>query len=253
MIKKHYKEILVWIFLPVFVVLFLLLIVYGFEKMDIHAPGSREMWMGLIGAALGGWFTMAGVLVTIYKQEEENKEDKRLEFMPVLKFCIIDMHNMDEEEPMFDATLSCLNGELFTSGFEFIEQKKCKMIEISILNNVCVFDFTIEGCLINGKEMKKGIFFNPDLRRLVEDEKYRLIFDNGDYTNTNEFCLIRFSYKDIFGHQYYQDLPLVYFEVNSNTEHCLEIRDVKAPILVSGNERSLEQVAKEYCDYGILF
>lgn len=261
MIKKHGREIIIWILIPVLIVLALLFMVYIFEIRSIHVPGSREMWIGLIGAVLGGMFTMIGVLVTIYKQEEQNAESKRLEYMPILAFEIIEPdkitgdNNLMMNEPLiFNGILSCWKGELCTTAFQFVEEKLCKAIEISVLNNACVFDFTLEGCLINGKEVNKGEAFNPDMRRLVSDEKYRLIFDNEDYSNRNEFCLIRFSYSDLFGNKYFQDLPIEYVEIihDDIIEHSIEIRDVKAPKLVNGKMKSLEEEAKEYCDYNIL-
>lgn len=258
MIKKHGKELATWIVIPVLVVLALLFMVYVFEIKNIHVPGSREMWIGLIGAVLGGMFTMIGILVTIYEQEEQNEESKRLEYMPILAFEIIepDRIKVDDtdimnDEPIYDGILACLEGELCTSAFQFFEEKLCKAIQISVLNNACVFDFTMDGCLINGKEIHKGDAFNPAMRRLVSGEKYTLIFDNGDYLNKNEFCLIRFSYKDIFGNKYYQDLPIEYDEIDNDglIEHYIEIRDIKAPILVTDEVKNLEEASKEYCDY----
>lgn len=219
------------------------------------------MWIGLIGAVLGGMFTMIGVLVTIYKQEEQNKENKRLEYMPVLEFTItepdrikVDDGDIMNDEPIFDATLACWEGELCASAFQFVEEKLCKAIVISVLNNACVFDFTMEGCLINGKEIHKGDAFSPCMKRLVSGEKYTLIFDNGDYSNKNEFCLIRFTYKDIFGNKYYQDLPIEYTEIDKDglIEQFIEIRDIKAPIFVTDEAKRLEEAAKEYCDYNEL-
>ena len=124
---------------------------------------------------------------------------------------------------------------------------------ISVLNNRCVFDFTIEGCLINGKEIEKGEAFNPASTRLISGEEYKLIFDYGDYSNTNVFCLLRFSYKDVFGNGYYQDLPFEYDEIlyGESMEQSVEIRDIKAPLLINSKTKSLEDVAKEYCDYKV--
>lgn len=258
MIKKHGKELATWIVIPVVVVLILLFIVYVFERYGIHVPGSREMWIGLIGAVLGGMFTMIGVLITIYKQEEQNQEDKRLEYMPILAFEIVepdrirvDDGDMIYDEPLFDGTLSCLGGELCTTAFQFVEEKLCKAIQISILNNTCVFDFTIDGCLIDGKEIQKGDAFSPAMRRIVTGEKYRLILDNGEYSERNEFWLIRFIYKDIFGNKYYQDLPIQYLERDNEgiVEQEIEIRDIKAPVFYRDKMKCLEESAKEYCDY----
>lgn len=258
--KRHRKEVAIWIVIPIIIVLAILLLVYLFEILGIHVPGPREMWIGLIGAVLGGMFTMTGVLITVYKQEEQIKEDRRLGYMPILRFEIVSVDKIDKDCQMeiggrltFDGTLSCQEGELTTSAFRFVEEKICKAIEVSVLNNTCVFDFVIEGCLIKGKEIPKGSTFAPASRRLVSGEVYRLIFDNGDYSETNEACLIRFSYRDIFGNKYYQDLPIEYIEIDYNgvREHHIEIRDLKAPILVKEDVKTLEVVQREYCDFEI--
>ena len=62
----------------IIVVLLMLLLVTFFEFFGIHVPGSREMWIGLIGAVIGGLFTLLGVLATIYKQQENDGEKRRL-------------------------------------------------------------------------------------------------------------------------------------------------------------------------------
>ena len=259
MIRKYGREFLIWGLLSITLVLVLLGIVYVFEIRNYHVPGTRDMWIGLIGAVLGGMFTMIGVRVTTLSQEEQNEERKRLEYMPLLAFNLIE-HSLKSKkealtkgEPTFDGTFACLQGELCTTAFQFVEEKICKIIEISVLNNVCVFDFTIEGCLINGKEIHKGKAFSPSKRRLVTGEKYNLIFDDGDYKNTNEFCLIRFSYKDVFGNKYYQDLPFIYDEVDSYGEikQLIQIRDIKSPRWIVDGEVSLEVSAKDYIDYEV--
>lgn len=33
--------------------------------LNIDVPGSRKMWIGLIGAMLGGFYTMLGVIITM--------------------------------------------------------------------------------------------------------------------------------------------------------------------------------------------
>ena len=68
--RNKRKEIALWSGIPVLIVWALLALVYIFEVLNIHVPGSRDMWIGLIGAVLGGAFTMNGVITTIHKQEE---------------------------------------------------------------------------------------------------------------------------------------------------------------------------------------
>ena len=60
-----------------------------------------------------------------------------------------------------DVTLACMQGELLTTGFSFLEDKRCSMFRIEVVNQKCAFDYTIESCLINGKEIQKSECFQP--------------------------------------------------------------------------------------------
>ena len=67
--RKYVKEAIGCMMISVVIVLLLLGMVAVFEYLEIHVPGSREMWIGLIGAVLGGAFTLIGVLITLYHQK----------------------------------------------------------------------------------------------------------------------------------------------------------------------------------------
>ena len=54
--RKYVKEAIGCMMISVVIVLLLLGMVAVFEYLEIHVPGSREMWIGLIGAVLGGAF-----------------------------------------------------------------------------------------------------------------------------------------------------------------------------------------------------
>lgn len=87
MIWKKHKKLFILCTLLIGAIVFLLLgVVWLLEVLQIHLPGSREMWIGLIGALMGGAFTLYGVLITIFKQEEEQATQRRLENMPLLGF-----------------------------------------------------------------------------------------------------------------------------------------------------------------------
>ncbi len=245
--RKYFKEIVICLCSSIVIVLFLLVMVTLFEKYNIHVSGSREMWMGLIGAIIGGMYTLIGVLITIYRQQYYDDEKNRMEHMPIMGFEVVE--DLEELEDI-ENTLSCCDGELLTSAFTFIHEKICSMFIIKIINGKNAFDFTIEGCMINGKEMILGEAFAPASRRLVDGESVELLFDYS--TDENAFCIIRFSYKDIFGNKYYQDLPFIYLE--SEYPRCrqvIEIRDIKPPILVGHNVISLADVAQNYIDYDV--
>lgn len=251
MLKRHGKELIGCIGAAIGIVILLLVMVWIFECFGIHVPGSREMWIGLIGAVIGGAFTLFGVLITIFKQEDSDNEQKRLEYMPILGFEVHFTRNNSA-----DYILTYTRDGLTTSGFPGFEKMDVMHIAIKTVNNLPVFDFTIEGCAINGKEISLTSAFNPLKIRIVSGEFTTVMFNYAESLDTNSFCIIRFSYKDIFGNRYYQDLPFIYDEYDLETSlnirrQGLEIRDIKQPILVNQNTKSLEESAKEYMDYEV--
>ena len=250
-LAKHKRELLGCGLIVIVIVLGLLLVVWGFEYLGIDVPGSREMWIGFIGAVIGGAFTLFGVLITLYKQEETETERKRLENMPIIGF------EADYGEEESDSTLTYIDGELITSGFNLYVAKKFVTIKMKVLNNVCAFNYTIVGCAINGKNIPCGSSFAPRIDRIAVGECITFSFDVGDVITTNIFCVVRFSYEDIFGNKYYQEFPFTYFESNmlneKKTKQIIEIRDIKPPIFVSGDNRTIEETSKEYGDYETFF
>ncbi len=248
MIRKHIKELAICTIMTVSIVLLLLLLVWLLEKWNLHVPGSREMWIGLIGAVIGGAFTMFGVLITIYKQDESETEKRRIENMPILNFQV--HHNQISP----DLTLACFDKKMDTSYFLFLEEKYYETIEIKVINNLCAFNFTIEGCAINGKIVPRSDFFSPAEMRITPDECVTFAFDCSD-ASTNIFCVVRFSYEDVFGNKYFQDVPFTYFETNrypyatDKLQQIIELRDIKAPAFVNGSEKSLEDSLNVFMDY----
>ncbi len=245
--KKRTKDILFWGIIAIGMVLLLLFMVWIFEKTGIHVPGSREMWIGLIGAVIGGAFTMFGVLETIHKQEEVEAETRRLGNMPILGFQV--ENNGDHP----NIVLTCCQGKLLTDSYKLFDTKKFCTIYVQTLNNACAFDFTIEGCAIDGKEISKSSAFSPSRTRIAINEKKSFAFDIGE-RDSCAFCVVRFSYKDIFGNKYFQELPFFYTEGvcdtgSASVEQVIMIRDIKQPVLVSKNVKAIEETAKEYMDY----
>lgn len=244
--KKHKKELMGCMLAPVVIVLLLLAMVSLFEYFDIHTPGSREMWIGFIGAVIGGAFTLLGVMITIFKQDEVENEQRRLENMPILGF------DLSATEDNFDSVLTYTNDGLITSGFPDLEKIDVIGIKIKTINDCPVFNFTIGGCSINGKEVFVTDAFNPAERRLVAGEVMHLVFNYAENLHQNIFCMIRFQYEDIFGNKYYQDFPFIYLESymgGDRLKQIIEIRDIKQPILINENIKSIEESAKEYVDY----
>lgn len=246
--EKHKKELLVFAFMPVVVVILLLILVSVFEYFEIHVSGSREMWIGLIGAVLGGTFTLFGVMFTVFKQEYSESEQKRLQNLPILGFDLCT--GIDDA----DCILTYTKDGLITSGFPNFERMEVKCIKIRTANNMPVFNFTIEGCAVNGKEILLSDAFNPSKSRIVPGESTTFIFNYSENLRMNIFCLVRFSYEDIFGNRYYQDFPFNYIESvipvkNRMRRQIIDIRDIKQPIYVKKEGKTLEQAAEEYEDY----
>ena len=233
MIKKHKKELLVCLVFPVIIVLFLLMIVILFEHFKIHIPGTREMWMGLIGSIIGGAFTLIGVLITIYKQEDAEEEKRRMGNMPILIFepCC----NMQEA----NTTYSYFDGEMITSGFRIYEKKEWITIIIKTANNAVAFDFEPVEIVIEGRNIPLGSAWKPIKERIVMGCHTSFAIDIPMKKRANIFCVIRFKYKDLFGNQYYQDLPMIYSETSKvgltgakRNKQWIEIRDIKPPIYI---------------------
>lgn len=247
--KQHWKSIGLCFGITVGIIILLLIITSIFEYLNIHVPGSREMWIGLTGAVIGGAYTMFGVLITIFKQEEETTENLRLSNLPVLGFKVL---NYQPDDVM--QTISFIDGELSTTANPDFKNKFIVGLEISMLNNACAFDFAVVDFVMNGKKIDLGRQFHSVKTRLVKNEEITICFDCVGIS-TNIFCLFRFTYKDILGHQYYQDFPFIYDEIplacpeEYTTKQLIEIRDIKAPILANSNTESLETAAKEYLDY----
>lgn len=253
--KKHKKELLVCIIGAMAIVLLMLLIVSLLEFLGIHVPGTREMWIGFIGAVIGGVFTLFGVLVTIYKQEESDGEKRRLENMPILGFEICQA----KEEA--NTTYTYVDGEMSTSCFELYLHKKPQIIKIFVANNACAFDLIVEDIVINGRTIKLGEAFNPVKECIINNRYTTVAFDDEYIKNTNIFCVFRFSYTDVFGNKYFQDLPFTYFEAEpeikkkkgkkKSQKQIVEIRDIKQPIFVDNQTPALVNTMQEYDDYDV--
>ena len=203
------------------------------------------MLASLFGALIGGFFTIVAAVLAIKHQSSETREHNRLDNMPVLCFTVA-----PELEP--DIVVTCLEGELCTSASDIFSKKYCSF-SISSLGGKAAFDLQLCGCMINDKLIPCGAAFAPALYRLVGDESVVYAFDITECM-TNVFVLFRFSYEDIFGNVYYQDVPFTYMETdmweqdNGHIRQIVELRDIKKPVLKS-LALSLEESAKTCGDY----
>lgn len=259
-VTKHiifkYNKILAisFILIPVSLILVTLFTVWLFDFLGIHVPGSREMWLGYIGAILGGMFTLSGVLLTIWVQKEDNLEQKRKEYMPILGFDVC--YDSTKRGDKVDAILTLDSGELISSGFPNFKKVHVAYVKIKTLSNACAFDFVIEDVAINGTLVPKGSAFAPARVRIAVGERTTIAFNFPNATN-DLWCVVRFSYKDLLGNVYYQDFPFIYYERTCKKkekweiEQNIEIRDIKGPLLVKDKGISLTQCLCNYDDYDV--
>ncbi|MBQ3252184.1 MAG: hypothetical protein IJB02_02960 [Oscillospiraceae bacterium] len=233
----------------IIVTLGLLGLVALFEKCNIHVPGSREMWIGLIGAILGGAYTLLGVQITIRRQREADIDQQRLEHMPILKFKTSTSCMMD-----FDGqgVFTLCADEFFTTGFPEKEFGNYPTIEISLASANSAFDVRIDSCITteHKKIPKQTECYFPQEYRLVDDEKIQNMFwieDYSGYPQSNVQGILRIAYSDVFGNPYYQDISFTYDEHLFDSDDMLVVDRVMSPVLADKKAPTLlERVRKEY-------
>jgi len=221
-----------------------LFIVYIFEIYDIHVPGSREMWIGLIGAILGGAYTLLGVQVTIRKQKAIDVERQRLENTPILQ---IKTHTNCLTNYRGQGIYTLCEDKFFTTGYPDNELSEYPILEISLASTNPAFDVRLDSCITTEHEKipQKTEHYFPQEYRLVADEKIYNMFwieDFNKYPHANVQGILRIAYTDIFGNPYYQDISFTYDE-------RLSLDRVMAPILANKKSPTLLQRVKEEYPY----
>ena len=247
--EKHKRELLGCAMAPVLTVLLLLLIVYVFERFGIHVPGTREMWIGLIGAVIGGVFTLFGVLITIYKQEESDDEKVRIENMPILGFSSY-QSSLSESNPILIVGIS--EDELATSLFPTDESDCYSILKVTTANKKSVFNLCVTDFYISNKGvLKKTDAFAPSNIRLINDEDIDIMIYHPEKLDSNYLCVIRFAYEDIFKNKYIQDIPFEIFDrkIYGYREQVIKIRDIMQPIYSDSTDSLLYDTVKSFTDY----
>lgn len=228
---KKFKDVVVSFVGIITITLLLLLLVTVFEKLNIHVSGSREMWIGLIGALLGGAYTLIGVKLTLTYQEKSDNEKQRLENMPILKVKVSYKSLKDCNGKYGIFTLN--DNEICTTGFPGDANKPYPIITISLANDKPAFDVCIETCItdkLKTEARQTGAYF-PEKNRLVANESLKSMFwiqDYEDYSCVNVLGVLRISYSDLFGNKYFQDIPFSYDE-HTTQQYMFEIFDLKNP------------------------
>lgn len=249
-ISKETTDIVCIFLTALFITVALLILVCLFEQFEIHVPGSREMWIGLIGALLGGVYTMLGVKMTINYQAKCDYEKDRISNLPILKFetGFSSMEGFDG-----DGIYSIDKNSICTTAFPHNEKKNYPALTISLSNNNSAFDVYIKS-FVTLENMNNGLnreFFFPKEYRLVSNEKiqYMLyIMDYEEYKSCNVSGIVRIAYSDIFGNAYYQDVAVSYCEDFASLDKLLEIEHIRKPVLQKDSLALSEIIKMEY-DY----
>lgn len=250
-ICQYIIDVIVIVAGAVLITLGILLMVHMFEKYDVHVPGSREMWIGLIGAILGGAYTLLGVRITIRRQKDFDVERQRLESMPILQFKTYTscLKNYDGQ-----GIFTLCGDEFFTTGFPKNELDNYPIIEISLASANPAFDVRIDSCITTEHEKipKQTECYFPQEYRLVTDETIQNMFwimDYEKYPYSNVQGILRVAYSDIFGNLYYQDISFTYEERVCKRDDMFSLDRVMSPILADKKAPTLlERVRKEYPD-----
>ena len=229
-------------------------VVYGLveyiETNEICVVGNIDMWVGFIGALIGGIFTMLGVMLTLKFQNSSDEEKIRLENMPILKFKIsygaITDYDMDG--------IFTLNGnDVLTTDFPTDENKEYPIISVELANDKPAFDVYLESAITieHKTDVRRHPCYAPAKYRLVSDENISYMFwikDYGQYSSANVLGLMRISYSDLFGYKYYQDMEFSYDEIVVNGEK-FKLDNIMSPVLQRKCKRLYAIMKKQMSAY----
>lgn len=228
----------------ILVTLGVLAIVEFFEKNNIHVAGNREMWIGFIGAILGGVYTLLGVQITVRVQKRSDVERQRLENMPILQFETSTTWLEKYYDNKGQGIFTLYKNEFYTTGFPKDALANYPTIEISLASSNPAFNVRIDSCITTEHKSvpQKTKYYFPQEYRLVEKEKILNMFWIQDY-DTYPCCkvlgVMRIAYSDIFGNPYYQDISFTYDEKIRNKEEMLTFDKVMPPVLANKSAPTL--------------
>lgn len=83
-LKKTTKYIIVAVLVLIVIPLALYLILTTPSRVGIVDRADVGAWIGYYGAVLGGAITLIGVWLTIKNQEKESRQEKSIQFKPIL-------------------------------------------------------------------------------------------------------------------------------------------------------------------------
>ena len=220
-IQKSLKEkkSILWIIIFTLLLLFIgapLFNAIATNKWSLHFinENNYDAWIGYYGSVLGGALTLGGVWWTIKEQDNQRKEDKRIEYKPIIQ---IKNHYKD----------AIINNNILTVYYEItnIGRGEAKYIDFNLQpyffkeNNIDKYPLKLLQYQIT----------NLDILNINETKNIRVNIDVSpiDFENYNKLInlQIKLSYKDL-----YEDI--IYYTNNifkNNETKVLEIKETKTP------------------------
>lgn len=244
----NYKKLLINLALIVFVFIGVPLAVYGLSVPTIWANGGNDwsgFWGGYLGSIIGAVVAIYGVRVTLKETRYQSKEDKRIEYIPLLKIEKCDkrcngefqdlIYVIDEESDQH-AEL-CLKIKNFGIG---------PAINLN-LNNLMFIKY-------NGEiiENKNNLFNNSSTKEIleIEEESTAVISVSFQYPDITQIKFAKsgvlsldLSYEDIFENQYFKHIRLhfgvAYDFKNKNFDRNFCISNISKEMLAKERRSSL--------------
>lgn len=175
----------------------------------------KELSVGLIGALVGGIFTISGVMLTLRSEYERQSDLVRLDRMPLLAFRT---YNVSLETLGDSQIFSIAEQGILTSGFPEDECKLYTGIAISLGNGNPAFNVHILDAKIDDGMNRQDYGANNPLEiRLVGNEELEIMICYMAYDkavqhgcSVNISGVLQVAYEDIFGNQYIQDVPVIF-------------------------------------------
>lgn len=193
-IKKSLKEkkSILWIIIFTLLLLFIgapLFNAIATNKWSFHFinENNYDAWIGYYGSVLGGALTLGGVWWTIKEQDNQRKEDKRIEYKPIIQ---IKNHYKD----------AIINNNILTVYYEItnIGRGEAKYIDFNLQpyffkeNNIDKYPLKLLQYQIT----------NLDILNINETKNIRVNIDVSpiDFENYNKLInlQIKLSYKDLY-------------------------------------------------------
>lgn len=241
---------IMWFFFLALLIVCALLIAADLFNITQYIPLTKNYdWLAFIGAIIGGIATFVGVYFTIEYQKRSDEEKKRNDNAPIIR---IDISYKTLEE--HHSGVFTLNGsEVYTSGFPKDFKKPYPIIELRLANAKPAFNVCIDSCATREHfDVVQTEAYAPAPYRLLSDECVKSMFwiqDAAEYESINILGIIRISYSDMFGNNYFQDAAFSYIEENDSIKTKMEITGIRVPVLADKQAPTLKKRLEEEYPY----